>query len=543
MPALRRFTLGLLPLVALLGSGAASGVESTPKSNVTVSDSSRHQADAERADRAGKWDAALDLYLKAYLGGKPTAELRERIRSCLRNVAQLHRHRDPAFQQFVLSLPATDALTLYTEAITKIQTLYVERDRATFEKLMLGSLDELERAVGDSGFRRQHMPDAAELKVVKFRRTVREVWRVKLPANAGEARRVARDVVAVAQADLGVKNPSAIVLELLCGACSGLDESTAYVVPAGAQAELASPILEFAGYGILVAFDRDGLVIDAIVPNSWAALHTPFRAGDRIAKVNEKTMPGATPLRLRDALTAPATPFGHDVELAATDDSEAPAKFRLPMPLPTVYGATILKGSIGYLRLAGFKDATPRELDEAIESLKPRGMKALVLDLRGNPGGSLTAGIAAAQRFLPNGIIVTTQGQSAEFGNRIFSSDAGMTAHDMPVVLLVDTRTMSSAEVFAAGLKDNGRATLVGLPTFGKGFVQSPIRLDSLDGSETSGKSGFLVLSVASTHTPRGLAINGGGVVPHFAEADPQRQLSVALGKAIDLLNASPMMR
>ena len=411
---------------------------------------------------------------------------------------------------------------------------------------MLGSLDELDRAVTDSGFRQQHMPEAAELKLLKFRQTIREGWRVKLPNNAGEVRRVARDIIVAAQTNLGVKNPSAIVLELLCGACSGLDEYTAYVVPAAAHAELASPILEFAAYGLLIAFDSRGLVIDAVVPNSWVALHTPLRKGDRFAKVNDKAMAGVTPLLLRDALKAQPTLLGHDLELVATDDADAPLKFRLPTPLPTVYGANILKGSIGYLRLAGFKEPTARELDEAIEALKIRGMKALILDLRGNPGGSLTAGIAAAQRFLPNGIIVTTQGQSAEFSNRIFSSDAGMMAHEMPVVLLVDTRTMSSAEVFAAGLKDNGRATLVGLPTFGKGFVQSPIRLDSLDTSETAGKSGFLVLSVASAHTPRGQAINGGGVAPHFSEVDPERQLTIAVGKALDLLNSPsnmPMMR
>jgi carboxyl-terminal processing protease len=542
MPALRRFTLGLLPLAVLLGSGSVLHAEGFPKLSAPGVDSGKLQAEAERAERAGKWDAALDLYLKAYLGGKPTAELRDRIRFCLRNVTQLQRHRDPAFQQFILSLPVADALTLYTEAITKIQTLYVERERATFEKLMLGSLDELDRAVTDSGFRQQHLPDAAELKLLKFRQTIREGWRAKLPANASEVRRVARDIVVAAQTNLGVKNPSAIVLELLCGACSGLDEYTAYVVPTGANAELASPILEFASYGLLIAFDSRGLVIDAVVPNSWAALHTTLRRGDRIAKVNDKDMAGVKPLLLRDALKAQPTMLGHDLELPATEDPESLTKFRLPTPLPTVYGANILKGSIGYLRVSSFKEPTAREIDEAIEALKLRGMKALILDLRGNPGGSLTAGIAAAQRFLPNGIIVTTQGQSAEFGNRIFSSDAGTTAHEMPVVLLVDTRTMSSAEVFAAGLKDNGRATLVGLPTFGKGFVQSPIRLDSLDGSETTGKSGFLVLSVASAHTPRGQAINGGGVVPHFSEVDPDRQITIAVGKALDLLTSPSNM-
>ncbi len=533
---------GLLLAVLLLSAVAGRAAQDQPKLSAPSPDSSKLQAEAEKAERAGKWDAALDLYLKAYLGGKPTPELRDRIRFCLRNVAQLQRHRDPAFQQFILTLPIADALTLYTEALTKIQTLYVDRDQATFEKLMSGSLDELDRALTDAGFRQQYIPEASELKLMKFRQSLRDGWRAKLPANAGEVRRVARDVVMNAQANLGVKNPSAIVLELLCGACTGLDEYTAYVVPSGPQAELLSPILELASYGLLIAFDGNGLFLDAIVPNSWAALHSPIRKGDRIARINDKPMDRATPTLLRDAMKAPSSMLGHELELAATDDYQPGVMFRLPTPLPSVYGANILKGSIGYLRLAGFKETTARELDDAIESLKARGMKALILDLRGNPGGSLTACIAAAQRFLPSGIIVTTQGQAAEFHNRIFSSDAGMTAYDMPVVLLVDTKTMSAAEIFAAGLKDNGRATLVGLPTFGKGFVQSPIRLDSLDTGDAPGKSGFLVLSVASAHTPRGAGINGGGVAPHISEVDPERQLSVAVAKAIELLNSPSIL-
>ncbi len=536
----RWFALGLL----LLGTPVALRGEELPKLSASRVDSAKLLAEAEKAERLGKWDTALDLYLKSYLAGKPTPEVRERIRFCLRNVAQIQRHRDPAFQQFILTLPIADALSLYTEALTKIQNLYVDRDRATFEKLMAGSLDELDRALTDPAFRQQHLADASELKLLKFRQMLRDGWRAKLPATAGEVRRVARDVVMNAQTNLGIKNPSAVVLELLSGACSGLDEYTAYVVPSGAQAELAAPILELASYGLLIAFVGQGLTVDAIVPNSWAALHSPFRKGDRIAKVNDTTMANATPASLLEAMKARGA-LGHDLEIAAVDERDGALKFTLPTPLPTVYGAEVLKMSIGYLRLAGFKDSTARELDDAVEALKLRGMKALILDLRGNPGGSLTACIAAAQRFLPNGIIVTTQGQAAEFHNRIFSSNAGMSAHDMPVVLLVDTKTMSSAEVFAAGLKDNGRATLVGLPTFGKGFVQSPIRLDSLDTTEHPNKSGFLVLSVASALTPRGQGINGGGVAPHFTEVDPERQLSAAVSKAIDLLSSPdrPNMR
>src|SRR4029077_8902971 len=93
-----------------------------------------------------------------------------------------------------------------------------------------------------------------------------------------------------------------------------------------------------------------------------------------------------------------------------------------------------------------------------------------------------------AKRLLPSGLIVTTQGQAAEVDNVPFSSDSGMTAHDIPVVLLGEAETASAAEVLVAALKDHERATLVGMPTFGKGAVQYPLRLDSLDAKDEHGK-------------------------------------------------------
>jgi C-terminal peptidase prc len=219
---------------------------------------------------------------------------------------------------------------------------------------------------------------------------------------------------------------------------------------------------------------------------------------------------------------------------------------RLPTPLPTVYAADMLstKGGVGYLRLAGFQEQTPRELDDVILELKARGMKSLVIDLRGNPGGLFTSALAVAKLFLPAGLIASTLGQSPEFAGRVFSSESGMAAYDVPVVLLVDTKTMSAAEILAAGLKDNHRATLVGLPTFGKGFVQSPVRLHTLDGTDdlaAVNKSGVLILSVASVLGPRGIPLNGTGVTPHVTEPNADRQLAIAVQKATELAGGPPV--
>ena len=530
----------LIARVAVFALGGAVRAETAPPPRVVLPDAAKLRIEAEAAEKAAKWDLALELYLRAYVAGRPTADLRERIRVCLRNVNQIRRHRDPAFQQFVLSLSPSDALNLYAEVVGKLKDLHLDRDRATPARLFALGLDELHRALADDAFRERHLDTPAAARVQKFQRELRATWLQRKPTNPREARGAARELVQDAQTQLGVRMPSALVFELICGACTGLDEYTVYIAPSGPHAELAAAISEFAEYGLLVRFDGSDLVIDGVVAGSWAAFHSALRKGDRIERVNGRTLEAGNPVALAQALRA-AGPMGHELELL---DLDSTIVVRLPVPMPTVYGhATDIvnpKDGIGYVRISSFRETTPRELDEAIFSLKARGVRAVIIDLRNNAGGLFTAAIHVAQRFLPNGIIVTTQGTAPEFAGRVFSSDSGMMADDIPIVLLIDTKTMSAAEAVAAAWKDHNRATLVGLPTFGKGVIQAPIRLTSVDDADGAVRSGVLVLTVASMFAPRGGPINGTGVTPHIPELDAAKQLDVAIAKALELASRSP---
>lgn len=484
-------------------------------------------ADAEAAEKAGRWEKALDLYLRMYVGGRTTPELREKIRVCLRNASQIRRHRDPSFQTYVLSLSPGDSLKLYAETVTKLQSMYTDRDRASPARLFALGLDELDRSLADAKFRETHLPAATEHKVQAFRQSIRETWRVRQPANCQEARHAAGELVRAAQNQAGVQNPAAVVLELLCGACSGLDEYTQYVAPGGAPVDAA--IAEFAAYGILVALQDTAVVVESVIPDSWAALNTSLRRGDVLLRVNGRDIKAPSTTLLADALRTPGM-GGHEIEVPS-ESSPLPMMVRLPVPLPSVYTAEMVgmrKEGVGYIRLGSFREQTPAEVDAAIQSLQDLGMRSLVLDLRGNCGGNFPAAVAVAQRFIPSGIVVTTQGQSTDFANRTFTSESGLTAYDMPLVVLVDGKTMSSAEIVTAALKDNGRATVVGMPTFGKGAIQSSFQLGS------GSKAGTLVLTVASSFGPRGTALNGAGISPNVMEADVARQLEVAVSRALD---------
>jgi carboxyl-terminal processing protease len=514
---------------------------------VQAADADKILAEAEETEKAGQYENALELYLKAYTAGRTDPEIRERIRTCFRNVSQLERHRDPSFRQFVLSLTPYDAVSVFTEAIETINKLYPDRDRATIEKLFAAGLDELDRALIDPAFRHAFLPDVSDAIITKFRQTLRDGWRTQLPKTVREATHTAREVVSAATRQMSLKNGSVVAFELLCGASGGLDEYTMYKIPHSAGS-VTSPIQELLAYGILIRLDTKGIVVVGLIPGSWAAMHTKLRTGDLVVRFNGKSMADVTTKTLFDAIRA-AGPSAHQLEVVTPDDeTAAAATVRLQNPLPTVYGIELLnaKNGVGYLRLANFQDQTPREIDEAVLELKARGAKVLVIDLRGNPGGLFAAAVDAVRLFLPSGLVVSTQGQAPEVENRIFTSDSGMAAYDLPVVLLIDTKTMSSAEIFAASLKENQRATLVGMSTFGKGLVQTPVPLQALNHLDNgnqplANKTGLLVLTVAAVYSPSGAALNGVGVSPNLVEANWERQLPVAVQKAIDLLNSPPM--
>jgi carboxyl-terminal processing protease len=500
-----------------------------------VADSQSLRSEADAAAKAGRWDKALASYLKLQ-ETTPSLELRDRIRDSLRQAKQSQRLRDESFQQFVVSLRPAEALNLFAEVVEKLNQLHVDPRQASYQALFHAGLLELDRALADSEFRQRHLSQPSAKQLAQFRDRLQHYWAKRVIPSVKETRAAAFELLQHAQDELGVKNPSGLLGELLCGACASVDEYTLYVPPRIEQSA-ASPLLELANYGLNCRVLAGELVVESVTPGSWAALQTPLRKGDRILRFNGVTPNPLQPRELAQAALSPGM-LGHELELQPEQHLMG-TSLTLPTPLPTVYGVSVLnmRDGVGYVRIAAFKESTPREFDDALNSLKSRGARAVIVDVRGNSGGSFPAAVQTTQRLLPHGIIVTTQGQSPEFAHRVFSSDSGMTAHDLPAVLLVDGRTMSAAEVMAAAWKDHQRAYLIGMPTYGKGIVQGKIRLQSLDHADKGNRSGSVLLSLAKAFRPNGEAINGQGVVPHQLESDPNRQLDHAVNKALELLD------
>jgi hypothetical protein len=161
---------------------------------------------------------------------------------------------------------------------------------------------------------------------------------------------------------------------------------------------------------------------------------------------------------------------------------------------------------VGYCQISGFTKGTPEDLDQQIDQLKLLGLRVLIMDLRGNGGGMFQPAVRTAERFLASGIIVSLKGQLRD-QNRTFKADNAR-AYTMPLLLLIDGDTASSAEMVAGALKDNQRATLIGQATYGKGSVQGVLPLETT--------AAGIRVSVAKFFSPLGKPYQGNGVTPHW---------------------------
>jgi carboxyl-terminal processing protease len=181
---------------------------------------------------------------------------------------------------------------------------------------------------------------------------------------------------------------------------------------------------------------------------------------------------------------------------------------RAQVKQPTVR-IELLERGIGYLAITRFSEATGPDVVSALGKLRQQGaLGALVLDLRNNPGGLVDQAIAVADQFLDSGTIVTIRGRQGTIETQ--SAHKGGVAVGVSVIAIVDQGTASAAEILAAALKDHGRAKLVGVPTYGKGTVQTFYDLD--DGSG-------LKLTTARYYTPGGNSLESKGITPDVTAA------------------------
>src|SRR3954469_15144243 len=254
----------------------------------------------------------------------------------------------------------------------------------------------------------------------------------------------------------------------------------------------------YAGLGVEVDL-RDGwLIVVAPLPGGPAD-RAGLQPGDRIIEIAGKSTKGWTNEEASKLMRGkPGTPVDLKIERPGVT---APLEFKLQRSTihqSAVRRTALLAYGVGYIHLKSLINSTAKELSGAVTALLTRGMKTLVLDLRTNPGGLLTQGVRVSDLFLNAGQrIMSMRGRLPE-ANRDFTDSAKQQWPDLPLIVLVDGRSASAAEIVAGALQDHDRAVIVGTPTYGKGSAQSVISF---------GPDGGLKITTARWFTPAGRSI------------------------------------
>lgn len=460
---------------------------------------------AERAEslrKEGRWREAAELYAELSRREPTVAEWSCKLRQCRIQDQISSRYQDPAFQRSLLNLPFETALTLFGEVISKIQTHYVEEVEVS--RLLGQGLEQLELALQNPVFLRSAFAVPPTTDVLKRARSV-------LPPRPPEtlSRRDAHlKVQALAislQQETGA-NPTAVVLEFALAAAEALDDYSAFLSPERLALEkmLAEP--DIAGIGVELQYGGGVMYVASLAPNGPAA-RAGIQLHDRVFRIDDMDVRRLSveeaSLRLLGRENSRVT---LDI-MGVLDWIPRPVvvvRERFSQPSLTTARMVDMEHGIGYVHLGLFQSSTPEELDAALDRLLSEGMRVLILDLRGNPGGSFEAALQVADRFLLSGVLAATRGRSAGTTQTFQTQDDRAVL--APLLVLMDGETASAAEVVVAALRDHDRAKLVGQPTAGKGTVQYiyPLRTASCG----------LRLTAARYFSPLSLAVDGQPILP-----------------------------
>lgn len=496
---------------------------------------------AVQCEKQHDWREACCLYDEVlHRGRRPDdARLRQAYQRCLRRYRIGQRHQDEMYRTALEHLTAPQALDLYVHVLETIGRVYTDRRKSSPAALFAQGLEELLLALEEPIFSREYFSGVGRDKLDAFRKKLAD-WRKRKIDNRTEARdqvaaigRTARQICSGARPIL----LTVITLEFLSGACNALDEYTFFLTP-GSYREVQAALR---GRLVSIGVDLDTidgeLVIRRVYPHSPAE-KAGLMPHDRIMRIDDQSTAEMTVEKAAELLRGKAGTLVR-LEVAPSNQMDSEAMLldvkRAAVMVPSVEYEMVKDESmkiesielelddgmkvlfpIGKLTINYFQESTLQEVKDALAALQALGMKVLILDLRHNPGGLFKSAIEVAEQFLPAGVIVISQ-THVPFKDRKLSGIIRADHPDallMPMVVLIDGETASSAEVLAGALKDNGRAKLVGHPTFGKGTLQCVI---SLDKPFYERMPAGIRITVAKLLSPHWQPYSGKGIEPNLS--------------------------
>ncbi len=313
---------------------------------------------------------------------------------------------------------------------------------------------------------------------------------------------------------------------ILKGYVAGLDDKySRYLTADEYQDELNSNNGESVGLGLTLTEDTGGYIRILEIVDGSSADESGLLPEDIIVKVDGDDVPeigfdeAVDSLRGAEgtSITLTIRRNGIDTDYTLT---------RRTIRQITVTGE-MLSGYIGYVKITSFKNNTPDQFAEVLERLTSNGAKALIFDVRDNGGGLLTALNDCLDPLLPEGTVATAEYRDGHTENIVYSDSSEL---DLPMAVIVNENTASAAELFAASLRDFGKAQLVGTQTYGKGVMQATAEFDN---------GGAIVLTVAEYKTVYSDCYDGVGLIPEYQVENETADYDSQYYKAIEIMSAA----
>ena len=468
------------------------------QSDVTPSFSGSHRFDLSRRTRRSDQDAPLTPPLPGREGGDAADALSKRITI---------RYQNPSTVRMIRTLSSSQALRLFREVSVQTDTRHLEP--SSYDLRVRRALRNLALVLENPDATQAMQISPQSFRVDGFRDALSRIWDGMNVRNRNDAEQVMQNVIQQARQVQGI-TPGMVALEFTNATVDTLDKFSALEFSEPDQGPSAALETEMVGIGVEVKPDNRGLLVIRALRGGPAA-EAGLKSGDVITAINRRSINGLPMAKSVDLIKGPS---GSQVRLRLNDSggsSRSVTLTRRRFRVWTVNDARLIPGSdVGYLNLSQFAQTSTQEVDQALQQLHSRGMKALVLDLRGNPGGLLTTCVDITNRFLPCGTIVSTKGRLSADNMHEFATFNR--TWDMPLVVLIDGHSASASEIFAAAIQDNKRGVVVGENSYGKGTVQTHFPLQAINGN--------LRLTTARFYAPSGRAMSGSGVVPDVRIAD-----------------------
>jgi carboxyl-terminal processing protease len=409
------------------------------------------------------------------------------------------------------SLPADTDAKLFTRGLDAIADLYIEP--VSSRRLALSAIARLSRL--DSELQVSDSVGTGSAAALALTYGGREVGRYAMPADTDS--REWGELVATVIATAKMASPRLAALSqdtideiAFDGMTAALDRFSHYSAPKLARDQRAARD-GFGGIGVTIDISEDAFRVTAVTPQSPAD-RAGIRPEDQIVAIDGVATTGRSQEAVVQQLRGPV---GSAVAISVLRPGTAqPGDLQLQRALVVVPTVTASRdGDIAVFHIASFNRSTTQRIADGLADAQQQTgghLAGIVLDLRGSPGGLLDQAVSLADLFIPDGPIVSTVGRHPASHQYFAASGSGI-APRIPLAVLINGSTASAAEIVAAALQDVGRAVVVGSSSYGKGTVQTVLRLPN---------DGELILTWARLVTPSGYFLQTHGVVPTLCTID-----------------------